>query len=123
MRSIKFPLANVVFHAPKNEEIPELHAHITPEGDTIIPFQLDAEEIEQIKKTGVIWLGFNTNGKPIQPIYPDVLCPFENPMEQCECGNFELEEDIIVDAEEGHRICRACYNEMTGGIINATESN
>ena len=69
MKPIKFDGANVVFGANQPEYTP-LPAQVLPGdyGQTITCWELTQEEMEQVKKTGKIWLSVLTFGQPLQPV-------------------------------------------------------
>ena len=69
MKPIKFDGVNVVFGANQPEYTP-LPAQVLPGdyGQTITCWELNPEELEQVKKNGKIWLSVLTFGQPLQPV-------------------------------------------------------
>lgn len=71
MNPVKFPGHNVVF-AEDQPEYQPLPALLMPDGEVITCWQLDAEELEEITRTGKIYLSQLTFNTPLQPILPMV---------------------------------------------------
>lgn len=68
MKSIEFPEVNVRIaeHQPEYETLP---AHYDQkEGSMTFCFELDPDELEQVGKTGKIYIKQLTFGQPMQPI-------------------------------------------------------
>jgi len=113
MRAIEHPFVNVRY-AEDQEEYQTLPCFRTKDGQIIAAFRLDEEEMEQIKKTGVIYLKVHTFNKPLQPIGMNLLNPF--PPDQktldCSCGNIELDPGYPIEVE-GKLVahCRHCFME------------
>jgi len=109
MKAIYFPTANKVFREGTPDEF---FIHETPDGDTICCFELSKEEIEEIQKTGRIWLTRHTLGKVPNPIYPYIDNPFENKFVECGCGNLDFEDESAVDTD-GKYTCSRCIEKLT----------
>lgn len=77
MKPIKFDGANVVFGAEQPEYEP-MPARLTDDGVVISCWELTPEELEQVKKTGQIWLSMLTFFQPLQPVSMAVEKPFED---------------------------------------------
>ena len=67
MEPVKFEECNVVY-GDNQEEYVGLPAHKTPDGQVLMCFQLDEDEIEEMRKTGKMWISLLTFNKPLQPI-------------------------------------------------------
>jgi len=78
MEAISFEEANIILGEGQPQYVP-LPAHIDRE-DSATPmtccFKLSPEEIEEIQKTGVIWLRQLTFGTPFHPIWLGTNKPF-----------------------------------------------
>ena len=68
MKSTEFPEVNVRIaeHQPQYETLPAFYNE--EEGSMTFCFELDPQELEQVKITGKIWIKQLTFGKPMQPI-------------------------------------------------------
>ena len=73
MKPIKFEGHNVVY-AENQKEYNPLPAHRDENGVVTTCWQLDAEDLAEINRTGKIWLSQMTFNKPLQPVnmYADV---------------------------------------------------
>lgn len=68
MKPIEFPGHNVVF-AKDQPEYQPLPAMVLPEDGTVITcWELSPQELEVIKKTGVVYLKQLTFRRPLQPV-------------------------------------------------------
>jgi len=74
MKAIKFKDANATF-AENQQEYQSLPAHKTVNGETTFCFELDEEELRQVRETGRIWLTVLTFNQPLQPIGATILKP------------------------------------------------
>lgn len=82
MKPSEFPQQNIVF-AEDQDEFLDLPAHFdTSQGVATFCLSLNKEEIEQVKKTGKIYLSIFTGGQPLQPIGTSFLNPFEDDGDQ-----------------------------------------
>lgn len=75
MKPIDFPERNVVYGEGQPEYIP-LPACRFPEGRVVTCWQLTAEEIATVMRTGRLWLTQLTFHTPLQPIMPQAERPF-----------------------------------------------
>lgn len=68
MKAVEFPEVNIRIaeHQPQYETLPAFYNN--QDGTVTFCFELDNEELEQIGKTGKIYLKQLTMGKPMQPI-------------------------------------------------------
>ena len=73
MKSQEFEGQNVKIaeNQPEYETLPAFYNK--EEGSMTFCFELDEQELEQVKKTGKIWIKQLTFGKPMQPIAGTVL--------------------------------------------------
>lgn len=73
MKPIEFKDQNVIYAKDQPEYNP-LPAHKSEDGIVTSCWQLDKEDLDEINKTGKIWLSQLTFNKPLQPvnIYTDV---------------------------------------------------
>lgn len=73
MKAIEFKGHNVKIaeNQPEYETLPALFNK--QEGSMTFCFELDEQELEQVKKTGKIWIKQLTFGKAMQPIAGTVL--------------------------------------------------
>ena len=78
MKALKFKEANVAI-AESQDEYQTLYAHKDgqPEDLTTTCWQLSPEEIQQVNKTGCIWIQQLMFRKPYPPIYMSLLKPSE----------------------------------------------
>lgn len=68
MGPIKFDGANVVFGADQPEYIPLPAFYDKENGEVVTCWKITPEELEQIKKTGVVWLSIMTFNQPLMPV-------------------------------------------------------
>lgn len=68
MRAIEFDECNlkIAEHQPEYETLPVFHN--AEEGSIVYCFELDEEEIKQVRETGQIYIKQLTFNKPMQPI-------------------------------------------------------
>lgn len=73
MKAVEFPQVNVRLaeDQPEYETLPVYHNY--KEGTITYCFELDNDELEQVGKTGKIWLKQKTFNTPMQPIYGSCL--------------------------------------------------
>lgn len=78
MKPVDFKQANVKI-AENQPEYETLPAYIeeAPTGTIVTCFELDQEEIEEIKRTGKIWHQQIAFHQPMQPILLSTQCPFD----------------------------------------------
>jgi len=85
MKALKFPEVNVMI-AVTQQQYETLPAHIyqapiddngTTATAVVACFELDEEELKQVKETGKIWLRIITDGPDLQPIGMTLLKPTE----------------------------------------------
>lgn len=77
MKAVEFEGVNVRY-AENQEEYQTLPAYVNPNnGEATFCFELDEQEIAQVKKDGKIYLGVLTFFEKLQPIRMSVLKPQE----------------------------------------------
>lgn len=67
MKPISFPGSNVIFGANQPEYLP-LPALKTDDGEVISCWQCSAEDLEEINRTGKVYLKQSTFNGPLQPV-------------------------------------------------------
>jgi len=80
MKAVEFE--QVTHRIAENQEEYEtlpVYNHGDESGTVTMCFQLDEDEMKQVKKTGLVWLSVMTFNKPMQPIVGRVINPFKNP--------------------------------------------
>lgn len=80
MKAVDFDQVNLKI-AEHQDEYQTLPAHFDRESGTVTAcFELDEEELQQVKEDGKIYITLCTFGRPLQPIRSSVLNPFiDNP--------------------------------------------
>lgn len=76
MTPVPFPQVNTVF-AKDQPEYQPLPACVTQEGVVVSCWELTPEEIEEIQRTGVLWVKQLPFGSPLQPLLPQAESPFD----------------------------------------------
>lgn len=67
-RPVEFDAANAVYAADQPEYEP-LHAHRTPTGRVTSCWELSAEELAIVQRTGRVYLTQLTFNNPLQPVF------------------------------------------------------
>ena len=75
MKPINFPLSNVVFGQNQNEYHP-LPAYSDDAGNVYTKWELSAEDLQEVAKTGVVYLIVHTFGGQLQPVILTTENPF-----------------------------------------------
>ncbi len=75
MEPIKFKQQNVTYAENQEEYLP-LPAFKTKSGRVITCWKLSDEELEEVNKTGIVWLDMLTFNKPLQPVGIGTANPF-----------------------------------------------
>lgn len=78
MKPIKFDEQNITF-GEKQKEYGDLPAFRDREGQVITCWELEEGELEQIQKTGKVYLRQLTFNQPIQPVSLHAESPFVEP--------------------------------------------
>lgn len=68
MKPIEFKEQNVVF-AKDQPEYQPLPAFTYPDGVVVCCWEMSKEEIEEVAKTGKIWVSLSTFKQPLMPMY------------------------------------------------------
>lgn len=78
MKPKNFDEADIVFGANQPEYIPlpAKRGERLKDGEIHTCWELSPEELEEIQKTGVIWLSILTFGNPLQPVSLSTERPF-----------------------------------------------
>lgn len=74
MKPVEFPEQNVIFAKDQPEYLPlPAYKENGPQGQVISCWELTEDELEEIRRTGKIWLMTMTFNNPLQPILPAVF--------------------------------------------------
>lgn len=80
MTAIDFPETNVIFAENQPEYLPlPAYKHGDKQGSVTMCFELSAEEIASILRTGKIWMTVLTFNEPLLPIGLSTRSPFDMP--------------------------------------------
>lgn len=77
MTATEFPEVNlrIAEHQEEYQTLPVFLDQSQPEMPVTMCFELDEEELKQVKETGKIWVTIQTFGKPFSPIGPSLIKP------------------------------------------------
>lgn len=78
MTPIKFPQSNIIFAENQPEYLP-LPGCITDQGVVVTCWLLSQEEVNDLARSRMLWLGQLTFGEALQPQLPQVENPFNDP--------------------------------------------